>query len=159
MSRKVTWIEDNCAFLMRPGYRLDKVIPASYGFGANAVTTNYLLDVSVWLDRRNLPSKLSDLLLIPDAVQKIYYYTDLDVSGTFDPSERLNTDDLNSEQIQWLFSKKELLTNPFVDPFGHLGSYEKTGGTFVQVGEFIGGPLSGRGLFIIASLVGDIINN
>lgn len=151
---KTVWLEPNCAYLLGVHYASNREpLPSFTGFTSHAVSYGYLVLVERHLADEGLPTELADIFLNEDDTLGIKYYTDSDLSGTFEYSERLAIDGLNENQLIFDVSKEQLFSEAFVESFIHLNNYAKTGGVFKRVAEFQGGPLGGRNLYLISVVI------
>ncbi|PCJ76949.1 MAG: hypothetical protein COA53_01690 [Rhodobacteraceae bacterium] len=80
----------------------------------------------------------------------MYYYTDLDLSGSFDPSERLPSEGTKATDIVALYSEDDIKREIFAEPFMYLVNYDSSGMIFAKIAEYVEGPLSPRSLYVVA---------
>lgn len=150
--QQVVWLEPNCSFLFTfiddPA---SEVLPYKDGFISSAVTLGL---VSVLSNRRKTlgrPHSLSDILTESQVQRdRVYYYTDLDLSGTFDPSERLQSEGTKAANIVALYSDEDIKREMFAEPFMYLANYDSSQMIFAKIAEYVRGPLSPRGLYVVA---------
>ncbi|OUS06900.1 hypothetical protein A9Q96_09070 [Rhodobacterales bacterium 52_120_T64] len=149
--QQVAWLEPNCGFLFADvkDTTVD-ILPSDMGFSYSVVSPVYLSFRSNKRELRGQPNSLSDVLTETNPSDRIYYYSDLDLSGTFEPSERLRSDGIQPNDIIWLYSDSDFKQTAYGEPFIYLSNYESTEMVFVEVARFIRGPLSPRKLYVVA---------
>ena len=152
--KRVTWIEPNCSVLFT---NIDDVstsiIPDRLGFSSMTVVPGLLQYFANGLKSKGEPHSLSDVLVNSDPLSKIYFYTDFDISGSFEPSELLNTENLAVGDVKWDYSYNYITEYEFIEPFLNLKNYEENGSVVLKIAEFVRGPLDQRQLYLLATTI------
>lgn len=149
---KLVWLEPNCSFLnVGDDQSFTDLTSGNYSFLTHSFSLNSMRLAADILIRNKIPVELSEILLIKNSYFSVKYYTDSDLSGTFDDSEQVSTAGLTKDQIDWEFTLEEFVGFDFIDHFRHRNEYSASGGVYLKIADFKTGPLDGRTLYLITT--------